>query len=85
MASFSQLVNTAVRAATYHLMEGETRSFEAETSLMVQLARGQTVALTVNGVDVGTPGKKGQPWERTFLPGEEIRGLNPSPGSSGGG
>ena len=65
---------------TYHLMEGETRSFEAETALVVFIARGHTVALTVNGVDVGTPGRKGEPWERTFTPGEEIQGVSASAG-----
>jgi hypothetical protein len=65
--------------ATYHLMEGETRSFVAETALVVALARGQTVALTVNGVDVGTPGMKGAPWERTYTAGQEIQGVSPSP------
>jgi cytoskeleton protein RodZ len=71
--------------ATYHLMQGETRSFEAETALVVAIARGRTVALTVNGVDVGTPGTRGQPWERTFTPGEEIQGVSPSPGAVAGG
>jgi hypothetical protein len=69
--------------ATYHLMEGETRSFEAETALVVAFARGQRVELTVNGVDLGTPGKKDAPWQRTFTPGEEIQGVSPSPGAAG--
>jgi cytoskeleton protein RodZ len=71
--------------ATYHLMRGETRSFAADTALVVSIAKGRTVALTVNGVDVGTPGRRGEPWERTFTPGEEIEGVSPSPGAVAGG
>ena len=65
--------------ATYHLTEGETRSFEAETALVVSIARGQTVNLTVDGIDVGTPGRKGRPWQRTYTPGQQIEGVTPSP------
>ena len=65
--------------ATYHLTEGETRSFEAATVLVVSIARGQTVHLTIGGVDIGTPGKKGRPWQRTYAPGQEVQGVTPSP------
>ena len=39
MASFSQLVNTAVRAATYHLVEGSRRNAREALEVRYDLTR----------------------------------------------
>jgi cytoskeleton protein RodZ len=50
------------------LREDEQRSFEAATSIWVQIERGGSAELTVNGHDLGAPGKSGTPYVRTFDP-----------------
>jgi len=51
---------------TYSLLRDEERSFHADSTLMVRFAQGGTVQLTVNGANLCSPGKAGQPWQRTF-------------------
>ncbi len=51
---------------TYALEFGEGRSFEADLSLEVRLSSGSTAHITVNGKDLGFPGKEGKPWHGTF-------------------
>lgn len=61
------------------LAEGEGQSFEASTSLVVRIADGGSVRLTVSGVDMGSPGVPGSPWEDSFS--FQTGGGSPSPGS----
>ena len=51
---------------TYALEPGEGRSFEADLSLAIRLSSGQTAQVTVNGRDLGFPGEKGQPWQKSL-------------------
>lgn len=51
---------------TYRLQEGEGRSFEAAASLRLRLSSGLTAEVTVNGKDLGMPGRPGRPWASTW-------------------
>jgi cytoskeletal protein RodZ len=51
---------------TYALEPGEGRSFEATFALDVRLSSGSTAQVTVNGNDLGFPGRKGKPWHETY-------------------
>jgi hypothetical protein len=51
---------------TYALEPGEGRSFEATFALDVRLSSGATAQVTVNGNDLGLPGRKGKPWHETY-------------------
>jgi len=51
---------------TISLAEGEAQSFEAATSLVVRIEDGGSVHLSVSGVDEGSPGTPGSPWEERF-------------------
>lgn len=57
--------------ATYELIAGESRSFEADGLLEVRLAQGGTADVVVNGIDLGAPGDPDGPWERAFRPGDK--------------
>ena len=48
------------------LAEGEAQSFEAASTLVVRIADGGSVHLWVSGVDKGSPGTPGSPWEERF-------------------
>lgn len=48
------------------LDRGDVRSFEAERRIDVGLGWGNSVRLTVNGTDIGTPGTPKQPFEVSF-------------------
>ncbi len=63
---------------TLSLAQGEAQSFEASTSLVVRIADGGSVRLAVSGVDKGSPGTPGSPWEGTFS--FETEGTTSSPG-----
>lgn len=52
--------------ADFRLQPGESRSFEAESSLTIRLDHGGTTKVIVSGKDYGLPGKQGHPWKRTF-------------------
>ena len=54
-------------ASEDHAMaEGETLSFTALRDLVLVVADGGAVELTVNGRDLGAPGEPGQPWTDSF-------------------
>jgi hypothetical protein len=53
-------------ASTYTMGAGETRSFKAETSMVLRVTDGGAIHLTVDGVDHGVPGTSGRPWGDTF-------------------
>jgi cytoskeletal protein RodZ len=61
---------------TYALEPGEGRSFEASFALDVRLSSGSTAQVTVNGNDLGFPGRKGKPWHETYT-------YEPSPSPAG--
>lgn len=63
---------------TYALQPGEGRSFEAANSLRLRLSSGSTAQVTVNGKDLGFPGKEGKPWRQSFR-----YGTATSPGAEG--
>jgi hypothetical protein len=58
--------------ATYELIAGESRSFEADGMLELRLGQGGTADIVVNGVALGAPGNPDGPWERTFRPGDKV-------------
>ena len=60
---------------TVSIMKGETRSFSADQRLTIRVANGGAVKVTVDGVDLGTPGQPGKPWHATYGLGE----VPPSP------
>ena len=66
-------------ASTYTMATGETRSFMAETSMVLRASDGGAIHLTVNGVDHGIPGTPGRPWGDTFSFGASA-GATPSAG-----
>jgi hypothetical protein len=70
----------AAPPASYRLMKGETRSFEAEGRLVVRIDPGGSVGLTINGTDHGAPGHPGSAWEQTFSYGDTPE-VSPSPGA----
>jgi cytoskeleton protein RodZ len=51
---------------TVSLAQGEAQSFEATSSLVVRISDGGSVHLSVSGVDKGSPGTPGSPWEERF-------------------
>ena len=53
-------------AQTTSLAEGEAKSFSATSSLLVRIADGGSVRLSISGVDRGSPGTPGSPWEERF-------------------
>jgi hypothetical protein len=63
--------------STYTMGVGETRSFMAETSMVLRVTDGGAIRLTVNGKDYGIPGTPGQPWSRPFSFGSD-EGATPS-------
>jgi hypothetical protein len=52
--------------STFALEVGETRTFTAQTDLLLAVTDGGAIRLTVNGKDYGIPGQPGQPWSRPF-------------------
>lgn len=65
--------------STYTMGAGETRSFMADTSMILHVTDGGAIHLTVNGVDHGIPGPAGRPWGDTFSFGASA-GATPSAG-----
>lgn len=63
--------------STYTMGAGETRSFMAETSMVLRATDGGAIRLTVNGKDYGIPGTPGQPWSSPFSFGSD-EGATPS-------
>ena len=66
------------RPEVYTLEAGEGRAFEADLVLALRLSTGSSARVTVNGKDLGFPGKEGKPWRGSWRYGE------PSPAGSGG-
>jgi hypothetical protein len=52
--------------STYLMNAGETRTFSAQSQLVLSVTDGGAVRLTVNGKDYGIPGIPGQPWSHQF-------------------
>ncbi|MEA2613899.1 MAG: hypothetical protein QOI52_1858 [Chloroflexota bacterium] len=52
--------------AVWHMAKGESRTATAQQTLVLELAAGGIAHLTVNGRDLGTPGRPGSPWHRSF-------------------
>ncbi|MGH2630959.1 MAG: RodZ domain-containing protein [Actinomycetota bacterium] len=50
----------------HEMAEGETLSFSAEDELVLTVADGGAVQVTVAGKDIGAPGEPGSPWTETF-------------------
>jgi hypothetical protein len=50
------------------LQAQEARTFEAVAELAIRLDRGGVVTIRHNGVDLGAPGNKAEPYEATFGP-----------------
>ena len=53
------------------LQKGDVRAFDGEDSVKVRLSRGAVAELTVDGVELGTVGKLGRPFVRTYVLGED--------------
>ena len=53
--------------STFAMGAGETRTFTAQTDLLLAVTDGGAIRLTVNGVDYGIPGTPGQPWRRSRI------------------
>lgn len=53
-------------AVPYTLQPGEGRSFAADVTLRIELSHGASAQVTVNGVDLGFPGKADRPWHDTY-------------------
>jgi cytoskeleton protein RodZ len=52
--------------STYAMEAGETRSFTAQSELVLRASDGGALRVTVNGVGLGIAGPPGQPWTDTF-------------------
>lgn len=50
------------------LQAGETRTFQAEEFLTIELSPGGMASVIVNGTEFGTVGSAKRPWEETFSP-----------------
>jgi cytoskeletal protein RodZ len=66
--------------STYAMNAGETRTFTAQTDLLLSVTDGGAVHLTVNGVDKGIPGTPGFPWSHPYSFGPS-EGAAPSAGA----
>jgi hypothetical protein len=52
--------------STFSMGAGETRTFTAQTDLLLAVTDGGAIRLTVNGVDKGITGTPGQPWGDSY-------------------
>ncbi|MGH2723253.1 MAG: helix-turn-helix domain-containing protein [Actinomycetota bacterium] len=69
-------------AIVAHFKRGESQSFQADEQIVLHLSRGGQVEVRVNGVDQGTPGVRGRPFQETYEP-TDFRGYpSPSPPAS---
>ena len=64
----------------FSLVTGESRSFEADTAIVLALDEGSSARIVVNGIDLGMPGAAGVPWTYTFTPGDAL--LSPTPAAT---
>ena len=51
---------------TSRMREGETLSFSADEELVLWVAEGGTVQVTIAGKNLGAPGEPGRPWTDTY-------------------
>lgn len=68
--------------ASYSMTKGEVRSFVATSELTIEVADGRSVQVVVAGRDLGTPGRAGAGWSRTFTYEEVSAWPSPSPSTS---
>jgi hypothetical protein len=61
------------------LDRGDVRSFAAERRIDLELEWGNSVRLTVNGTDLGTPGHPNQPFLESFDPSSYRNSANEKP------
>lgn len=61
-----EIIADGARIFRGKMLEEEARSFDAIRTLTVRLSRGGVVQLTVNGEEMGRPGKPSEPYQRTF-------------------
>lgn len=52
--------------SAFSMGAGETRTFTAQTELVLRVTDGGGVRVSVNGRDLGVPGAPGQPWGDSF-------------------
>jgi hypothetical protein len=67
------------------MAEEESLSFSAADELVITVADGGSVQLTVDGRDLGAPGEPGSSWTETFSFGVEEPSVTPSPDPSSSG
>ena len=77
-------VNVTVRAGseapvTFLLRKGEGRSFTSTGAISVQLDRGAVTAITVNGHDLGKPGRRGAPFGASYRAADYPPVASPTP------
>ena len=68
-------------AETHDMEEDETLSYSADEELVVSVADGGAVRITVAGRDLGAPGEPGEPWTETFTPGDSGSRSTATPGA----
>jgi cytoskeletal protein RodZ len=64
-------------AQTFSLEAGEGRAFEADVALRLELSEGASTQVTVNGRDLGYPGRADRPWHDRYS--LDTGGETPSP------
>lgn len=65
------------KALSFLLRPDETRTFQADSTIVLQLSRGGAAELSVNGHRLGHPGKAGSAYSATYGP--DSPGRSPSP------
>jgi cytoskeletal protein RodZ len=64
------------------IRRGQGLSFEGANRIVVRLAEGGSVKISVNGHSLGTPGQVGVPWQRSFGPQDFRRSPSETPSPS---
>lgn len=80
-------VEVAVRAdrlpeERFSLLPGESRSFEAEAQIVIWVAEGTAVTVSVNGIDQGAPSQRDGSWRHVFTLDDPALSPEPSPEAS---
>ncbi|MEA2522139.1 MAG: hypothetical protein QOI81_1785 [Actinomycetota bacterium] len=68
--------------AVWHMAKGESRTATAQQTLVLDLSLGGLAQITVNGRDLGTPGRQGRPWHASF-DAATTPWVTPTPSASG--
>ena len=50
----------------WHMARGESRTATAQQTLVLHMGSGGIAQITLNGRDLGVPGRRGIPWQRTY-------------------